>query len=94
MTTKRLGGNDRRFLMLLYSVDALNWFQAGCVAQAKTLRQSFMYGSPVVNGDDLLVISRTSINAFDQHDADHATFHRVRNFRSLALNLFPKRSAI
>ncbi len=84
-----MGGNDRRFLMLLYSVDALNWFQAGCVAQAEMLRQSFMYGTPVVDGDDLLVISRTSINASDQHDADHATFHRVRDFRSLALNLFP-----
>jgi hypothetical protein len=85
-----MGGNDRRFLMLLYSVDALNWFQAGCVAQAETLRQSFMYGAPVVDGDDLLVISRTSINASDQHDADHATFHRIRDFRSLALNLFPR----
>jgi hypothetical protein len=88
------GGNDRRFLMLLYSVDALNWFQAGCVAQAETLRQSFMYGTPVVAGDDLLVISRTSITGPDQHDADHATFHRVRDFRSLALNLFPEKSAI
>jgi len=85
-----MGGNDRRFLMLLYSVDALNWFQAGCVAQARTLRQSFMYGSPVVDGDDLLVISRTSISGPDQHDADHATFHRVRDFRCLALNLFPE----
>ncbi len=28
-----LGGNDRRFLMLQYGVDGLNWFQAGCVAQ-------------------------------------------------------------
>lgn len=62
-----------------------------CGAQAETLRQSFMYGTPVVAGNDLLVISRTSINGRDQHDADHATFHRVRDFRSLALNLFPER---
>jgi len=53
-----------------------------------------MYGTPVVAGNDLLVISRTSINGRDQHDADHATFHRVRNFRSLALNRFPERQAI
>ncbi len=84
------GGNDRRLLMLMYSIDALNWFQAGCIAQADLLRQSFMYGTPVVAGDDLLVISRTSLEAPDQHDADVATFHRVRNFRSLALNLVPK----
>lgn len=84
-----LGGNDRRFLMLMYSLDALNWFQAGCVARAESLSQSFMYGTPVIHGNDILVISRTSINAHDQHDADHATFHRVRNFRSLALNLWP-----
>jgi hypothetical protein len=36
------------------------------------------------------VISRSSINAPNQHDADHATFHRVRNFRRLALNLVPE----
>ena len=82
------GGNDRRFLMLLYSVDALNWFQAGCVAQANDLHQSFMYGKPVIDGEDMLVISRSAVNAPDQHDADQATFHRVNNFRSLALNLF------
>jgi len=83
------GGNDRRLMMLLYSVDALNWFQAGCVARAETVSQSFMYGTPAIDGDDLLVISRSSIDADDQHDADHATFHRIPNFRSLALDLFP-----
>ena len=25
-------GNERRVLILMYSIDALNWFQAGCVA--------------------------------------------------------------
>lgn len=84
-----MGGNDRRFLMLLYGLDGLNWFQAGCIARAGTIFQSFMYARPVIDGDDLAIISRTSIQAPDQHDADHATFHRVRNFRKLALNLFP-----
>jgi hypothetical protein len=85
-----LGGNDRRFLMLFYSVDALNWFQAGCVAHAAKASQSFMYARPVVDGDDLAIISRSSINAPNQHDADHATFHRVHNFRALAMNLVPE----
>ena len=63
-----LGGNDRRFLMLQYSVDGLNWFQAGCVAQAGKISQSFMYARPVIDGDDLAIIARSSIHAPNQHD--------------------------
>lgn len=85
-----VGGNDRRFLMLLYGVDGMNWFQAGCVAQAGKISQSFMYARPVIDGDDLAIIARSSINAPNQHDADHATFHRVKNFRRLALKLTPE----
>lgn len=85
-----LGGNDRRFLMLLYGVDGLNWLQAGCVAQAGKVSQSFMYARPVIDGDDLAIVARSSINAPDQHDADYATFHRVRDFRRLALKLTPE----
>jgi len=88
-----LGGNDRRFLMLFYSLDALNWFQAGCVAQSAKISQSFMYARPVVDGNDLAIIARSSINAPNQHDADTATFHRVRDFRALALNLVPEAEA-
>ncbi len=84
------GGNDRRFLMLLYGLDGLNWFQAGCVAQAPKLSQSFMYAKPLIDGDDLVLISRTSINAPNQHDADYATFHRLKDFRKLALKLTPE----
>jgi hypothetical protein len=85
----KVPGFDRRFLMLLYSADGLNWFQAGCVAQAAKLSQSFMYARPVIDGDDLAIIARSSIHAPNQHDADTATFHRVRHFRSLALDLVP-----
>ena len=83
-------GDDRRFLMLLYGLDGFNWLQAGCIAQAAKLSQSFMYAVPVVDGDDLAIVSRSSINAAHQHDADYCTFHRVKNFRRLALNLFPQ----
>jgi hypothetical protein len=85
-----LGGNDRRFLMLLYGIDGLNWFQAGCIAQAPKISQSFMYARPVFDGDDLAVIARSSVNAPNQHDADYATFHRVKDFRKLALKLTPE----
>jgi len=84
------GGNERRILMLMYSVDALNWFQAGSIAKAPKLRQSFMYACPLIDGQDLLVLSRTSHDARDQHDADLCTFHRVKDFRRLALNLYPE----
>lgn len=84
------GGNDRRFLMLLYSVDGLNWIQTGCIAQAPQLSQSFMYARPVIDGDDLAILVRASINAPNQHDADFATFHRVKRFRQLALELVPQ----
>ncbi len=89
-TDGRLGGNDRRFLMLHYSLDGLNWMPAGCVAQAAKVSQSFMYATPVIDGDDLAIIARSSVNAPNQHDADYATFHRVKNFRQLALNLVPE----
>jgi hypothetical protein len=86
----RIGGNDRRLLMLLYSLDGLNWLEAGCVAQAPKMRQSFNYARPIIDGDDLAIIARSNINGPNAHDADCATFHRVRNFRSHALNLLPK----
>jgi hypothetical protein len=84
------GGNERRILMLLYSLDALNWFQAGCIAMARRLRQSFMYACPLIDGDDLLILSRTSRDARDQHDADLCTFHRLSGFRRRALDLRPE----
>lgn len=79
-----------RILMLMYSIDALNWFQAGCIAMAPKLRQSFMYASLLVDGQDMLVLSRTSREGQDQHDADQCTFHRVRDFRRLAHDLYPE----
>ena len=83
-------GNERRILMLLYSLDALNWFQAGCIAMSRDPLQSYHYAAPLIDGDDLLILSRTSSpNARHQHDSDLVTFHRVRDFRSLALDLHP-----
>jgi hypothetical protein len=84
------GGNDRRFLALSYSVDALNWFPAGMIAWTANPHQSFMYPCAVIDGDDIALISRTSVNGGTQHDADMVTFHRVRNFRALAMDLTPR----
>ncbi|HPN84318.1 MAG TPA: sialidase family protein [Victivallales bacterium] len=93
-------GNDRRFMMLWYACDALNWFPAGCIAMTENLNEAFMYPSIVIDGDDLAILSRTSklyegLRSAERakkgfHDANLLTFHRVRNFRALALNIFPK----
>ena len=85
-------GNERRILMLSYSVDSLNWFPAGCIAMSTSPYQSFMYPSFDIDGDDIVLISRSAINGRDQHDADTATFHRVSNFRQRAMNLYPESS--
>ena len=82
-------GNERRLLFLFYARDALNWFPAGCVAKAPGMLQSFMDPSAVIDGDDIALISRTSKNGKNQHDADLCTFHRIRNFRKLAMDRRP-----
>jgi hypothetical protein len=81
---------DRRLLMLSYSLDALNWLPACSIAKAEKMTQSFMYPSMVIDGDDITLLSRTGRDSGDYHDADLATFHRVRNFRSLAMDIRPK----
>jgi len=89
---KGMPGNMRRILVLAYSRDALNWFQAGCVAMSKNPMESFHYSSQLVDGSDLLVLSRTSLGGelpYNNHDTNRITLHRVKDFRSLALDLVP-----
>ena len=83
--------SPRRILVLLYSLDGLNWFQAGCIAMWPSPLQGFQYATPLIDGDDLVLLVRTSRNGPNQHDAELMTFHRVRDFRSLALDLHPER---
>jgi len=82
-------GNERRILVLMYSLDALNWFQAGCVAISRNPMESFSYASNLVHGEELLVLSRTSQEGLNQHDTNLITLHRVEQFRELALDLRP-----
>ncbi|MBI1369625.1 MAG: hypothetical protein GC162_13345 [Planctomycetes bacterium] len=82
--------NDRRALYLHYGCDGLSWFPAGCVAKAELMRQSFMYPCAAIDGDDLVFISRTSVDGLNQHDADLCTFHRIADFRRLAIDIAPR----
>lgn len=81
---------DRRLLMLWYSVDSLNWIPAGWIARARNWTESFHYPVMCIEGDDLLLISRTAKDSGNQHDVDTTTFHRIRNFRSYAIDLLPR----
>lgn len=88
---KRTSGwlsDERRWLFLHYSLDCLNWFPAGCAARwPDDFTKSFMYPSAVVDGNDIVFLSRTSRDSRDRHDADLCTVHRIRDFRSLAMDL-------
>jgi hypothetical protein len=81
---------DRRLLTLWYSLDALNWIPAGWIAKADGWAQSFMYPVLVIDGDDLLVVARSARDSGNFHDVDLTTFHRIHNFRTLAVALIPR----
>jgi len=86
---KGLPYQERRILNLYYSLDALNWFYAGTIAMSKNIMEAFSYPSFTFDNNDILVLSRTSINGKNQHDTNMITLHKVRQFRSLALDLKP-----
>lgn len=81
---------DRHILTAVYSVDALNWFQAGAVVIGERRDHGFQYAAPLIRGDDMLYAVRTGVDdAANQHDANRVTLHRVRDFRTLAHELVP-----
>ena len=78
-------GYDRSRLVLHYSYNCFDWLFAGVVATGRTLRESRSYASMAIDGDDLLILSRScDEKAKNGHDNDLITFHRVKAFRSLA----------
>jgi hypothetical protein len=81
-------GKERRFLMLYHSIDGLNWFPAGCLTMWRRETQAFNYCTPVIDGQDLLLVSRTAEQSGNQHDNDKVTFHRFSDFRSRGLELY------
>jgi hypothetical protein len=79
-----LPNNERRRLQLHYSRNMIDWCFAGLVAVGETERSSRHYASMIVDGDDLLVLSRSGdVNAKHAHDGNLISFHRIENFRSL-----------
>jgi len=82
-------GKERRILALYCSFDALNWLPAGYIVVWPLVRQASNYCGMMIDGEDLLVVSRTSRAGRNQHDNDLTTFHRIKNFRDRAAFLLP-----
>jgi hypothetical protein len=77
-------GGDRRTLALSYGTDGLNWLQGGIIATMERPWDGFQYAAPCIDGEDLILLARCALGAANQHDSNHITFHRVKNFRALA----------
>ncbi len=76
--------NERQRLVLHFSRNMVDWCFAGIVAAGGSAREARHYASMAVDGDDLVVLSRSGDQrARSAHDGNLITFHRVRNFRDL-----------
>lgn len=87
---------DRSTLALFYSPNLLDWVAAGVVDYHTRLGRHFTYPHMVVDGQDLLIVSRASFSPwskdtsdrlpdfFNNHNSNSISFHRVRQFRALA----------
>jgi hypothetical protein len=79
-----LPNNERHRLQLHFSKNGVDWCFAGLVATGKTPRQARHYASMLVDGDNLLVLSRSGDHrAHGAHDGNIITLHTVKNFREL-----------
>lgn len=76
--------DERDRLALHFSTNMVDWCFAGLVDQSGHDKQSRHYASMDIDGDDLLILSRSGDEeAYSAHDGNLITFHRVKNFRSL-----------
>jgi hypothetical protein len=86
---------ERTALGLFYSINCSDWFMAGLVAYSSDMVHSYQYPHFIVDGEDLLLVSRSHVESplteetagggkANAHNANGATLHCVRNFRRLA----------
>jgi hypothetical protein len=79
-----LANNQRRRLQLHFSKNMVDWCFAGLVATGPVEKASRHYASMVIDGEDLVILSRSGDErAKNPHDGNLITFHRVRGFRQL-----------
>ncbi|MDD3153828.1 MAG: sialidase family protein [Victivallaceae bacterium] len=77
-------GSPRRRLALYFSGNLFDWCFAGMVAAGKNIDQARNYPALLLDGDDLIILSRSGDEAAcSDHDSNLITVHRVARFRSL-----------
>jgi len=83
-TRFNLPNNERQVLALHFSKNMIDWRMAGVVAQGNSPKEARHYASMVIQGEDLLILSRSGDQrAKSAHDGNLITFHRVKQFRKL-----------
>lgn len=76
--------DERDRLALHFSTNMVDWCFAGLVDQSGFDKRSRHYASMDIDGEDLLVVSRSGDqDAYSAHDGNILTLHRVKNFRDL-----------
>ena len=76
--------DQRDRLALHFSSNMVDWCFAGLVAKSGYDRQARHYASMDIDGEDLVVLSRSGDeNAASAHNGNIITLHRVQNFRDL-----------
>lgn len=77
----------RNLLSLMVSKDLLTWELVTDLLDYRhedAEKIGFQYVAFEIDGDDIIYLSRTAINdAFNFHDTNYSTFHRIKNFRDL-----------
>jgi hypothetical protein len=84
--------HQRNVLMLTSSSDLKSWREQSIVLRWRegerltgADRGAWQYLDWVFDGNDLVAVSRTSWGGQTYHNANHMTFHRVKNFRDLTM---------
>ena len=77
---------QRNVLAMVSSRDMVHWEVAKNLLDYRHMdagKVGFQYIFFLIDGDDIIYLSRTSINnAHNYHDANYQTFHRIKNFRN------------
>lgn len=82
---------QRNILTLVSSADLVEWRNEADILNYEengwpedNTKVGFQYVDWLIEGDDILALSRTAINgAWNYHNANHITFHRIEDFRTL-----------
>lgn len=76
--------DERDRLTLHFSKNMVDWIFAGLISKGDSPKQSRHYGSMDIDGDDLVIVSRSGdAECCSAHNGNLITFHRVKNFRDL-----------